>query len=340
MTLRSCGADAGLDGLARACHKPLMFFSTGHRFILLWFVTVAIGPVVSHAQTTVAYQAADWDGEITLPPNLYRASRPIDLHGEFSVHTQPGTVLENISFQGRDKVQEWDFNGTRLQHVRIGGQLGFGAKATDCVFEDCECAKDSAWFVNYWSTHWTFDNCIVAKRFVPNTLWPVDFAVQATRCTYYGLKLPAVGLKDDPADYLQKEHLRFEKCRFIDCDVPVSFLAATVDCVFEHCRFGPKKQTKWPKEMSPVKVTAYYVGLDSELSSFTDGPVSVQFASVFKLADYGSTLQHTQSGGRITLASTPLNQHPILLGTILRKASELGGTPAATPPGYFGKPLP
>lgn len=52
-------------------------------------------------------------------------------------------------------------------------------------------------------------------------------------------------MKEDRAGYLQKENMGLLKCRFVRCEVPETFLAATVDCIFENCQFSGKRHD-WP----------------------------------------------------------------------------------------------
>jgi hypothetical protein len=94
----------------------------------------------------------------------------------------------------------------------------------------------------------------------------------------------------------------FEKCRFVQCEVPETFLAGTVNCVFEGCQFQGKRHV-WPKETSPIKVTAYYTSQGAAPKSFINGPLTVEFLPATKEIEAGSTLKHTYSGGHVSLAT-------------------------------------
>ena len=289
------------------------------RFILLFMLWHG----TTRAEATASFQAATWDKAITLPPFGYRSSRPVELDGNFTVTTQPGTLIDGVTFRGARDPQQWELRGTLMRRDNIAGQLGVSMHAADSVFEDCEMGKNSGWFVSWWGTHWKFENCIFTRRFLRTDLPPNDYSVHATHCTFYGAKLPTIGFKENPATYLQKQDMVFENCRFVDCDVPESFLAATVNCIFEHCHFAPKGQTKWPPETGPIQVKAFFAGLDEGPASFLDGPLGVQFAPAPKDLAAGSTLPHTQSGGRVTLATLHLNGEFVALGTVPKKASEI-----------------
>ena len=233
--------------------------------ILAQFARAAEGPL----------QARTWDFDTTIPSGGYRAQKGIDLEGDWNPKVERGAVLDGIEFHGRSGIQHWNIEGAILRKVRISGKRGFSVSAVDSVIEECDGWKDDNWFDFWWSTHWKFTNCIFTKKFVRGDLPPLDYSAHATGCTFYGVKLPWVGMKENPAGYLQKGDMGFEKCRFVQCDVPETFLAGTVDCVFEACQFQAKRHG-WPKETTPIKVTAYYAGQGSVPKSFINGPLTVR----------------------------------------------------------------
>jgi hypothetical protein len=127
----------------------------------------------------------------------------------------------------------------------------------------------------------------------------------------------------------------FENCRFVQCEVPETFLAATVNCVFEGCQFQGKRHV-WPKETGPIKVTAYYTGQGAAPKSFINGPLTVEFLSMPRDRQAGSDLKHTYSAAHINLAALPMPAQFTMIGTTQKKASEIpaGSTPVkpASPP--------
>ncbi len=197
-----------------------------------------------------------WDSEVTIPAGSYREAHPIHLKGEFKVTVQPGVCIEDVKFEGKDKAQHWQVDGDLFRKVKVTGQMSVSMNAKNSGFEDCEFFKEGGWFVDYWSTRWNFENCVFTKKFF-HDFGVTDYAIKAVHCTFIGLKLPVIGLKGDPSKYLQHDDLKFENCRFIQCEVPQSSLAATVNCVFEGCQF-PAKKHDWPKEMGSVTVQAFF----------------------------------------------------------------------------------
>ncbi len=294
---------------------------------LLFFAATSRGQVPGAA----SYQAAIWDKEIVLPAGSYRAAKPIGVDGDFTVRTQPHTLIEGGAFLTRGGKQHYHIEGTLLRRCRFTTKMNAGGHFIDSVLEDCDFAKDDGWFLFWWSTRWKYDNCVFTKKVVRGDLYPLDYSVHASHCTVYSVKLPPVGFKEDNS-WMGKDDMVFEKCRFVDCDVPQSFLACTKDCVFESCRFEPKTQLHWSKETAPLKVHAYYASGGSEPPSFINGPLSVEFEKEPMKGDFGSTIPHTQSGGRITLTKDRLSEQFAMLGTVPKKSSEIVDLAAAATP--------
>lgn len=267
-------------------------------------------------------QARLWDVDTTVPAGGYRAPKWIDLEGDWSPKVERGAVIESIGFHGRGGVQHWRIEGAILRKVRISGKRGASLHAVDSVLEECDFAKDDNWHSFWWSTQSRFTNCIFAKTFVRGDFPPLDYSVHAKGCTVYNVKLPWIGMKENPAGYLQKGDMGFEKCRFVQCDVPEAFLAATVDCVFEGCQFQGKRHD-WPKETTPIKVTAYYGPQGAPPKSFINGPLTVEFLPAPREMKAGTTLAHTVSGGRVLLADLPVPAQFTMIGTSPKRASEI-----------------
>jgi hypothetical protein len=243
-------------------------------------------------------------------------------------------------FAGRSGVQHWKLEGAILRKVRITGKRDMSLRARDSVFEECSFSKDDNWYNHWWSTRWKFENSIFTKSFVRGELPPLDYAAHAIGCTFYGVDLPRIGMKENPAGYLQKENMGFVKCRFVDCDVPESFLAATVDCVFEACRFQGKRHD-WPKETGPSKVNAFYSGTGSAPKSFINGPLTVVFAPAPRDVGAGSTLPHTQTAGRVTITNLRDPGPVTMLGAVAKKATEIpvSADPVSALPPKPGAPV-
>lgn len=300
-----------------------------HSFVSFAVLLLVLVPLARAADGPL--QARTWDIDTTIPSGGYRAPKHIDLKGDWSPKVERGAVLDDIGFHGRAGVQHWKVEGAILRKVRITGKRGVSLRAVDSVLEDCDFAKDDNWYDFWWSTRWKFANCIFTKKFVRGDLPPLDYSAHATGCTFYNVNLPWVGMKENPAGYLQKGDMGFVKCRFVQCEVPESFLAGTVDCVFEGCQFQGKRHP-WPKETTPIKVTAYHAGQGSVPKSFINGPLTVEFLPAPRDMQVGSTLAHTFSSGRVTLQALPMPTQFTMIGTAQKNASEIPNAAAGVPP--------
>lgn len=301
-----------------------------HRHSVLSLAALlALAPLTRAADGPL--QARTWDIDTTIPSGGYRSPKDIDLEGDWNPKVERDAVLDDIGFHGRAGVQHWKVEGAILRKVRITGKRGVNLHAVDSVLEDCDFAKDDNWYDLWWSTRWKFANCIFTKKFVRGDLPPLDYSAHATGCTFYNVKLPWVGMKENPAGYLQKGDMGFVKCRFVQCEVPETFLAGTVECVFEGCQFQGKRHP-WPKETTPIKVTAYHAGQGSMPKSFINGPLTVEFLPAPREMQVGSTLAHAFSGGRITLQAHPMPTQFTMIGTAQKKASEIPNAAARALP--------
>jgi hypothetical protein len=275
------------------------------------------------------YEAAMWDKAIQLPPGGYRAARPISLGGTFDIVTQPWTTIDDAAFVATTRGQHWRLNGTVMSRVSLTGQLSVKLDATNSVFENCSMTKNDGWWVDMWSTRWRFHNCIFAGSFMGHDLGVTDYSVHADHCTFYNVNLPVIGVKHDPGAYLRGPNMGFTNCLFVGCDVPESFLASTVNCVFENCHFITKRD-KWPDPTTALNVTAYISGEGDLPDSFTNGPLSVQFAEAPLNADAGSTLPHSIDSDVVTLDQYSPPTDYVNLGSIDKRSSQLTPTAANT----------
>jgi len=275
--------------------------------------------------------ARTWDKEISLPQGGYRAGKPIQMDGSFTVTMVPGTYVEGVDFMGKEHDQKFKIEGALLRKSKLIGQLGFKVEATDSAFDECEMHRTGGWFVDMWGSRWKFENCVISHSFLLPEIDVGNYSIQASHCTFLGVKMPVIKYKNDPSKYVQGKDLSFEKCRFVECEIPESVLAACVDCAFENCQF-PSKKSDWSKASQPIKVTASITGNGHLPQPYLNGKLSVQFVAAPGTVDAGTTLPFSPSGGRLALPGVKIPQQFTMLGTTDKKASEipdLGGAPPA-----------
>jgi hypothetical protein len=288
--------------------------------------------VVGARAGSAGMMARTWDQAVELPPGAYRAGKPIQMDGTFTVSIARGTYIEAIDFQGKEHDQTFKIEGALLRRAKLVGQLGFRVEAVDTAFDECELHRTGGWFVDYWGSHWKLDNCIVSRSFLLPEIEVANYAINAKNCTFLGVKMPNIKYKQDPSKYVQGKDLRFERCLFVECDIPQSLLAACVDCAFENCQF-PSKKADLSGASQPIKVVAKIIGGGQVPQSILTNKLSVQFVPTGPgQFAAGSSLTYSSAGGRLTLSTVQIPQQFTMIGTTDKKASQipdLGGTTAA-----------
>jgi hypothetical protein len=266
-----------------------------------------------------AWRYKTWGSDIAIPEGAYRGdAKGVHVENDRTVAIGPGAVVEGAKLHG-DRSPHWKIDGSLLRDVEITGDLGLQFEAKNSAFEGCALHKSGGWFVDAYSTRWSFENCVFSRDFIGKNFGVGDYSIRAVNCTFYNLTLPKIGYKGDPANFAQSDNLKFDHCRFVTCEVNDSFLLATVDCVFEECRF-PARHEDIPKAQKPLPVSAYVVSHANAPKSYDIGPSTVEFKTGAPPAA-GATIPVTNTSGR--LAYTSLRPGP---------AQNLGNSQKAIPP--------
>ena len=121
---------------------------------------------VASGAGTGGFQARTWDVDVKVPAGAWRAGKTIDLVGGLKVAVQPGAFIEDAAFISSKQGQRWEIDGAFLRKVRIAGDLGTHLTAKDSVFEECSLDKNGGWFVAWWGTRWSYENCVFTKKFM------------------------------------------------------------------------------------------------------------------------------------------------------------------------------
>ena len=138
--------------------------------------------------------------------------------------------------------------------IKITAEWGAEFKATNSLFSNCQLGKGGGWFGDYFSSKWTFDNCVFAGSFIQP--WKIaDVGVRLNQCTFHEVDFSPLLFHKDAGDEVKRSWLAIKNCRFINCKIPESLLIATKGCVFEGCTFGPPETEMRIK--SPVQTTIY-----------------------------------------------------------------------------------
>ncbi len=271
-------------------------------------------PWCTRAADPNAWCYMSWKGEITLPRGNYRGSdKSVHMGRKCHIAVAPGTLIERACFEGEND-SKWKVERSLFRKVEVSGDCGSQFEATDSVFDDCHFRKRGPWYVAYWSTRWNYENCVFAKRFLSGKFSVVNYSVSAVGCTFCDITLPKIEYKDDPSKRAQSKELRFERCRFVHCELPESALATTIDCVFDDCRFSTGDHTDWSKATKMIVVNAFFVPARTKPpQSYSNGPVQVNFQPATPTQRAGATLAVSRTGGSALKYAAVSEAGPVLV---------------------------
>ncbi|WP_156346656.1 hypothetical protein [Verrucomicrobium spinosum] len=210
-------------------------------------------------------------GRITFPAGDYRPKKHLILGGPDPVDpkakaagrffTLPGArITGGSAFIERGS---WTATGTLFTNVKITAEWGADFTATNSLFSNCRLGKGGDWFGDYFSSKWTFDNCVFAGSFIQP--WKViDIGIKLNQCTFHEIDFTPLIYQKDAGDEVKRSWLSIENCLFVNCRIPESVLIATKNCVFARCFFGAPEPELRIK--TPVKTTIYTDDLNTPVT--------------------------------------------------------------------------
>ncbi|MDB6070286.1 MAG: hypothetical protein JWL81_1457 [Verrucomicrobiales bacterium] len=247
-----------------------------------------------------AWLSPEWMQDVTLPAGAYDGGGRQVHVGKFKVSWEEGSLVENLQFRMEGEAQ---FSATRCHFRRLGVGLTLWARMdlTDCVVEGANFQKINPWFdTSKPSTKWRFNNCVIAGSFMGDKFTVVDCSVRAMNCTFLDMKMPVIWYRDnDVVNQARQDWLKFEKCRFVNCEVSEELLVASIDCVFENCRYAGSHKSFIATIKTPWAVTAYWSG--RTVPGYEDGNLKVTFPSTIPNFKAGSTLAYTLKGKQLVM---------------------------------------
>jgi len=286
--------------------------------LVVALVTVTASWYVRAADAAPANQNAwrhkNWKGEIAMAAGNYRGlDKGVHVDTRCQVVVDPGVLIDGGRFDGERDIK-WKVERSLFRKVEISGDLGLRFEANDSVFDDCYFHRRGPWFVAYWSTRWSFENCVFAKRFLPSRGTVGQYSVRAIGCTFYDIKLPKIEYKDDPSKQAQSKDLRFQHCRFVHCELTESALATTIDCIFDDCSFTTSDRPDWSKVGKPIVVNAFVVPARTKPpQSYSNGPLQINFQPATPTQQAGATLVVTRTGGAALKYAAVPEAGPVLV---------------------------
>jgi len=256
-------------------------------------------------------KAGAWTGKITIPAGTYRPFRRIDIGAAGNgtknqsdeirgdVTSLPGMKMEGVRFHLLEG--SWKADGGLFRDVKMTADLGGSLEARNSLFQDCAFAKEGIWGVSFFSSKWSFTNCVFTGSFMQG--WKLgEVGMKLDSCTFYDMDLVPIAYKEDAGAEVTKDWLSIRNCRFIHCRAPESFALATKNCVFENCTFGE------PEEKLPVKTP---LSAAIEIKDAMNQPKAGKGRSIeakpagADSAKTGATLPHVRRDGRLDFKMAP-----------------------------------
>lgn len=163
-------------------------------------------------------------------------------------------------------AEDCQFRGMRLKADHTGAMFFIG-----CEFTNSTVREQGAWYgYGNYDAKFYFENCKIADRLTSgDDLNIYHMGLCMSRCEVSDVELPPIKYKGEPADRRKDKWLRVNRCHFMDCTVPLSFLMITNECLFTDCRFvddhGAERDYK-----NPFTVTYYTRGGSKEIRKKPD----------------------------------------------------------------------
>ena len=137
--------------------------------------------------------------------------------------------------------------GVVFESAYVTGGLDADWRFINCAFDDTRFAKGDGWAAKHQASMWAFENCSVRGSFFPTwNTQDVGYNVEST--TFKDVKFPDLEYRAEAGTLAQTATLLMKSCRFQSCELPLSVLITTENCVFEQCTFRD--------DASPIPITS------------------------------------------------------------------------------------
>ncbi len=188
------------------------------------------------------FSKPDWPLLVMLPKGDYA------IEGVTKYESKKGRMLvisAGSTFRGEGDKAHWNVanaittgKSLTFEGFNLRGNLGSRLYLEQCSFKDMVMGKGGGWFGGRFMSRWQFRNCAIEGSFV-DTWATRHTGVQMLGCRIEGVKFPPlVYLNDDePSEIALNDEMMILDSYFAQCEIPVSVLSLTEDCVFVDCRF-------------------------------------------------------------------------------------------------------
>lgn len=184
-----------------------------------------------------------WLESQTIPTAKQKIRRPI-LIGDRGfkkwplIVVAPGSVWAGAD-KGRLELSACKFvaDKCRFESLELGCDHACFYFFQNSAFVDCDFKRIGIWYGGDQAARWYMENCYIRGKF-SDKLTVVDVGLRLHTSVFEDIKFPSMQyLKKQPAYYVNHGWMRIANCRFVDCEIPLSFLLLTRDCIFENCVF-------------------------------------------------------------------------------------------------------
>ena len=267
---------------------------------------------VSAQAASQEWQKTSWTGDVVLEKGVYEGlPAGIGAQDGCNIKVNKGCRVGKARIVGRGNVT-WEVNGSLFYNAAIFCGPGGKFHMADSLFQNFEMGFLGQANAELWSSRWSFENCVFAGKFAEGArVTTACTSISATRCTFHDVDLPKV-IYRHPMNEAQAAEFQFVNCRFVRCKVQESFLAATVDCLFEDCEFSGDRGN-WARGTKVLTVTASVTGTAAPPQSYLNGNLKVNFQPAQPAAG-GATLAYTYTKGVLAFREPGSFGRPKILG--------------------------
>lgn len=205
-----------------------------------------------------------WMESMTIPVAKQRIREPVVI-GDRGKKIWPLIVVSPGSIWSGDDLGRIELSASnfiaekcRFQDIELGADHACFYFFRNSSFADCRFAKVGIWYGGDQAAKYFFENCVIRDKF-SGTLNIVDIGLRMQSCVLEGIKLPTMRYrKHQPAGFVNHKWMRIMHSRFVKCEIPLSFLLLTRECVFENCVFVDDDDRGDDAEITkPVEVVMY-----------------------------------------------------------------------------------
>jgi hypothetical protein len=195
-----------------------------------------------------------WQGDKTVGPGFFRLPKPVSIDGRSAQGGATGRARINVvggsSVQGSEffsAYANWDIDQCTMDQVTV--KLGpantieaRNATMTGCVVsfgardvEEAPPAGAKVAVPGESANRLRLQGCVINDSRLFRTITPSRTVLDWSDSSFTKTRMPEVAFNSDARAELDAAGMRITRCRFVDCEIPLSFLLATNDCAFEGC---------------------------------------------------------------------------------------------------------